>query len=60
MIGGEWFEELLGPAETASKQQLLEIALEAANRQLGFTKAPLRSIVKVHQVCSQHSSRQRV
>ncbi|KAI1285893.1 Protoporphyrinogen oxidase [Halotydeus destructor] len=51
MMGGQWFNELFGPADQVSERDLLKVAVTETAKILGFKKKPIRSIVQVHKKC---------
>ncbi|KAK9765718.1 oxygen-dependent protoporphyrinogen oxidase [Basidiobolus ranarum] len=51
MMGGHRFRELFGEPETASKEQILEMAKSTISRQLGIQKEPIETQVSVLPEC---------
>ncbi|CAH2327262.1 protoporphyrinogen oxidase [Pelobates cultripes] len=51
MLGGAWFERVLGDPDTVSAEKLLHLAKEAAKEQLGIQGTPSRTIVNLNKTC---------
>ncbi|CAG2159142.1 unnamed protein product [Oppiella nova] len=51
MIGGEWFEEILGDVDTVDEQTVLNIALESVRLYLKIDSKPIRHIVTINRNC---------
>lgn len=57
MIGGEWFESLLGDPADVSEEALAEVAVQELENHLGIVEKPsvkLSRIHKVHSMCPLH------
>ncbi len=50
MIGGEWFDQVLGDIDTVREQSALDIALEAVRLYLKINSDPSRYIVSINKV----------
>ena len=48
MIGGEWFEQVLGNIDSVDEQSVLNIALEAVRLHLKINSDPIRHIVTIN------------
>jgi len=52
MIGGEWFEDILGDVNHVDQNKVLNYALEAARLYLNINDDPIRYIVTINKVIS--------
>ena len=48
MIGGEWFEQVLGPIDSVEEESVLNVALEAVRLYLKINSDPIRYIVTIN------------
>ena len=54
MIGGEWFESLLGDPTHVSEQTLAEVAVQELESHLGIVERPSVKISRIHKVLHRH------
>jgi hypothetical protein len=50
MMGGEWFESLLGDAKSVKEEDLIQTAIKYINHCVGIQSAPIRTFVKINKV----------
>jgi len=51
MMGGRWFEEMFGKPDSANKNRICQIAINAVRKHLGITAKPTRNEVHVLKEC---------
>jgi hypothetical protein len=50
MIGGQWFEQILGDVNKVSEEKVLNCALEASRLYLKINSDPIRYLVTINKV----------
>jgi len=56
MIGGEWFEQILGDVNNVSEEKVLNCALEASRLYLKINSDPTRYLVTINKVTNSKQS----
>ena len=50
MMGGAWFEQHFGDPNDVNEQEIAEIAINEARKQIGAMEKPIRTIVNIQKV----------